>query len=906
MLGVGVRSAVCVVATRWANGGISFTMTKITPMMQQYLEIKAQHPDALLLYRMGDFYELFLDDAVVAARVLEIALTSRDRQAENPVPMCGVPYHAAEGYIARLVAAGHKVAICDQIEDPKKAKGLVQRGVTRVITPGLIVDHQNLVAKEPNYLAAIAFHGRRFGLAYLDISTSEFKVVELDGEDALREELLRVAPSEMLLPAGRELPWSETTGQAREMTLTLVDAGFFDQRRAVERLCKHFQVSSLGGFGVAGLDLAVQAAGAILAYAQANHFGACQHISRILPYERSDFMALDEATLRNLDIFASAGFQGRKGSLLDVLDRTRTAMGGRKLQHWLRYPLLELLPIKLRQQAVAEMVEQDGLRDQILKHLEVIYDLERLTGRVCLGNATPRDVLALRKSLETLPQLEEDLRPCTSHRLVELRERWQPLTDVAAAIAATMVDDPPLGLAHGGVIRPGVDADLDHTVRLSRDAKSWMAAYEATERQRTGIGSLKVRYNKVFGYYVEISNANLAHVPANYLRKQTLVNAERFITEELKVFETQVLEAEEKRLELEQRLFRALLATLAAHSQRLQIMADMVAELDCLAGLAEVAAKNDYCCPQLDLEGALQIQDGRHPVIEHFLQGQAFVPNDLEMDNDSRQVIIITGPNMAGKSTILRQVALIVLMAQIGSFVPASEARLGLVDRIFTRVGASDDLARGRSTFMVEMQEAAYILHQASARSLIILDEIGRGTSTFDGLSIAWAVAEYLHDFHNVGIKTLFATHYHELTELARSFPRVKNLNVAIKEWQNDIIFFHKLVPGGTNKSYGIQVARLAGLPAEVIQRSREILGRLEKDGAPATEVRTLTPSRRKVRQGKTVGMQLNLFHNPLEILRDQIIALDLDHLSPMAALQTLYALKKQVAAGVKRDRSAG
>jgi DNA mismatch repair protein MutS len=888
-----------------ANKRTGSTMTKITPMMQQYLEIKAQHPDALLFYRMGDFYELFLDDAVVAARVLEIALTSRDRQAENPVPMCGVPYHAAEGYVAKLVTAGHKVAICDQLEDPKKAKGLVQRGVTRVITPGLIVDHQNLVAKEPNYLAALARRGRRFGLAYLDISTSEFKVVELDGEDALREELLRVAPSEMLLPAGRELPWSETTGQAREMTLTLVDAGFFDQRRAVERLCKHFQVSSLGGFGVAGLDLAVQAAGAILAYAQANHFGACQHVSRLLPYERSDFMALDEATLRNLEIFASASFRGRKGSLLEVLDRTRTAMGGRKLQHWVRYPLLELLPIKLRQQAVAELVEQDGLREQILNHLEAIYDLERLTGRVCLGNATPRDVLALRKSLETLPRLEDDLRRCTSHRLVELRERWQPLTDVAAAIAATMVDDPPLGLAHGGVIRPGVDPDLDRTVRLSRDAKSWMAEYEATERRSTGIGSLKVRYNKVFGYYVEISNANLANVPANYLRKQTLVNAERFITEELKVFETQVLEAEEQRLELEQRLFRALLASVAGHSERLQTMAELVAELDCLAGLAEVAAKNDYCCPQLDLEGALHIQDGRHPVIEHFLQGQPFVPNDLEMDNDTRQVLIITGPNMAGKSTILRQVALIVLMAQVGSFVPASEARLGLVDRIFTRVGASDDLARGRSTFMVEMQEAAYILHQATARSLIILDEIGRGTSTFDGLSIAWAVAEYLHDFHNVGIKTLFATHYHELTELARSFPRVKNLNVAIKEWQNDIIFFHKLVPGGTNKSYGIQVARLAGLPLEVIQRSREILGQLEKDGGAATEVRTLTPGRRKVRQGKAVGMQLSLFHNPLEILRDQILALDLDHLAPLAALQTLYALQKQVAAGVKRDRSA-
>ena len=877
-------------------------MSKITPMMQQYLEIKAQHPDALLFYRMGDFYELFMEDAVLASRILDIALTSRDRQAENPVPMCGVPHHSAEGYVARLVAAGHKVAICDQIEDPRKAKGLVRRSVTRVVTPGLIVDQQNLAANQPNYLAAIARDGSRYGLAYLDISTAEFKVVELQGEEALREELIRVAPRELLLPEGHADAWAQPFSPNPDMVMTLVDPDSFDKGRAQERLCEHFQVRSLEGFGVQHWDAAIRSAGAILAYVRKNHLGSCRHISKLLPYHRSDFMILDEATLRNLDIFASAGFAGRKGSLLAVLDQTSTAMGGRKLQHWLRYPLLDLTQIKLRQQAVAEWVEKDTLRENILKHLEKIHDVERLNGRISLGHANPRDLLALKKSLQVLPQLEPALSQCVSRRLLELREHWDNLSDVAQRIDSTMVDDPPLSLAGGGVIRPGVHAELDHYVHLSRDARGWMANYEAEERRRTGIGSLKVRYNKVFGYYIEVTKTNLGAVPDNYIRKQTLVNAERYFTEELKHFETQVLEADEKRVELEQQVFDALRAAVAAEGQRIQAVAASISELDCLAALAEVAARNDYCRPHLDEDGAIAIREGRHPVIERFLQGQPFVPNDLDMDNDSQQVLIITGPNMAGKSTILRQVALIVLLAQIGSFVPAAEARLGLVDRIFTRVGAADDLVRGRSTFMVEMQETAYILHQATPKSLIILDEIGRGTSTFDGLSIAWAVAEYLHDFQGVGIKTLFATHYHELTELARTRSRVRNLNVAIKEWQNDIIFFHKLAPGGTNKSYGIQVARLAGLPADVTGRAREILGQLEQDGPSFAPVKRLAPGRKKSRSAPQTGLQLSLLQNPLEMLRAQILALDLDNLAPLNALKALYALKQQVTARTKDD----
>lgn len=874
--------------------------TKTTPMMQQYLEIKGKYPDALLLYRMGDFYELFMEDAVVAAQVLDIALTSRDRQAENPVPMCGVPYHAAEGYIAKLVSANHKVAICEQVEDPKKAKGLVRREVTRVITPGLILDTQNLSAKQPNYLAAVASSSddRSFGLSFLDISTAEFKVVELDSGDVLVEELLRVSPKELLLPEGYDPEFSKKLQHYLQVTLTYLNYDDFDRRRAEERLIEHFGVHSLNGFGIEDMKLGIQAAGAILAYVQANHLGSSSHVKKLLPYSRSDFMALDEATVRNLEIFQSNSFQGRKGSLLDIVDRTRTAMGGRKLQQWLRYPLLDLASIDARRKAIKELKENAAVRTQILSLLENINDVERLNGRNITGNANPRDMVSLKKSLQVLPSLRESVAACTSTRLQELHTSWDDLSDIADLTEQTLVDPPPANLNLGGIIRTGVNSDLDHYVCLSRDAKSWMADYESNERKKTGIASLKVRFNKVFGYFIEVSKSNLPSVPPEYVRKQTLVNAERFITEELKTFETQVLEADEKRLELEQQLFIELRQKIAVETDRIQKMASITATTDCLASLAEVAAKYDYCCPQLEESDLIQIRDGRHPVIEHFLAEGEFVPNDLDLDNDNQQVLIITGPNMAGKSTILRQAALIVLLAQIGSFVPATEARIGLVDRIFTRVGASDDLARGRSTFMVEMQEAANILHQATPKSLIILDEIGRGTSTFDGLSIAWAVAEHLHDFQDKGIKTLFATHYHELTELARSHPRVKNFNVAVKESQNDIVFFHKFVPGGTNRSYGIQVARLAGLPEVVTARAREILAHLENEGAPSNPKSGLNKKQKRSTWDREAGVQLSLYRPSLDWLKDQILSLDLDHFTPFAALQALYAIKEQLRRG--------
>jgi DNA mismatch repair protein MutS len=873
-------------------------MNDLTPMMRQYLEIKSKYPESLLFYRMGDFYEMFMEDALTASKVLDIALTSRDRQAENPVPMCGVPYHAAENYIAKLVSAGYKIAICDQVEDPKKAKGLVRREVTRVLTPGLIVDQQNLTSNQPNYLAAVSEPGRGkpLGLACLDISTAEFRVTELESYENLLEELFRINPKEILLPEGPSPEWAKSVKSRIDPVFTHIEQVHFDKRRAQERLSSHFKVHSLDGFGITGMDSAIQAAGAVLAYVHENLFGACEHVRKVIPYSSSGFMVLDEATVRNLEIFYSAGFQGRKGSLIDVIDLTRTAMGGRKLQQWLRYPLVDLEEINRRQDAIAELTAESACRAALLGALEGINDIERLNGRNSTGVSSPRDLIGLKKSLQILPAVHRMIAGSQSDLLAGIASQWDSLEDLAAHLEAALCDPPPATLANGGAINPGFHPDLDRYIRLSRDAKGWMAEYETAQRRETGISSLKVRYNKVFGYYIEISRSNLSSAPQHYFRKQTLVNAERFITEELKEFEVQVLEADERRLELEDRLFSELRHTVCLDSARIQKMAEIIATLDCIASFAEVAVKYDYCKPVVDRGDSIHIRDGRHPVIERFLPEGGFVPNDLALNQDNQQVLIVTGPNMAGKSTILRQAALIVLMAQIGSLVPAGEAAIGIVDRIFTRVGASDDLTRGRSTFMVEMQETANILHQASPRSLIILDEIGRGTSTFDGMSIAWAVAEFLHDFGGMGVKTLFATHYHELTELARSRPRVKNFNVAIREWRQEILFFHKLTPGGSSRSYGIQVARLAGLPEEITERAREILAHLE---GGATAAPSGLPDLKGTGYGSTKevqpGIQLPLFPKTTDWLRSRILELDPDSMTPLSALQTLHTLKEEV-----------
>ena len=872
-------------------------MNDLTPMMRQYLEIKSKYPESLLFYRMGDFYEMFLEDALTASKVLDIALTSRDRQAENPVPMCGVPYHAADSYIAKLVSAGYKIAICDQVEDPRKAKGLVRREVTRVLTPGLTVDNQNLTSNRPNYLAAVSTpaRGKPVGLAYLDISTAEFRVTELDSNESLLEELFRINPREILLPDESGPEWAKSVKSHIDPVFTHIEEVHFDTRRAHELLTSHFKVHSLDGFGINRMISAIQAAGAVLAYVHENLFGACEHIKKIIPYSCSEFMVLDEATVRNLEIFHSASFQGRKGSLIEVIDHTRTAMGGRKLQQWLRYPLLDLHAINERQDAVAELVAQSEIRAALLGALEGINDIERLNGRNSTGVSSPRDLIGLKKSFQDLPRLHRMISGCQSALLAGIASEWDSIEDLASHLEAALCDPPPATLSNGGAINPGFHTDLDRYIRLSRDAKGWMAEYEAAQRSETGISSLKVRFNKVFGYYIEISRSNLSSAPPHYFRKQTLVNAERFITEELKEFEIQVLEADEKRLELEDRLFSELRRTISLESGRIQKMAELVAILDCLASVAEVAAKYDYCRPETGLNGSILIQDGRHPVIERLMPEGGFVPNDLELNQQTQQVLIVTGPNMAGKSTILRQAALIVLLAQIGSFVPARKAQIGIVDRIFTRVGASDDLARGRSTFMVEMQETANILHQATHESLIILDEIGRGTSTFDGMSIAWAVAEFLHNFADVGVKTLFATHYHELTELARSLPRVRNFNVAIREWNQEILFFHKLTPGGSNRSYGIQVARLAGMPEEITERARDILGRLESSSSSPSGPPDPTAKGSRSSKQPEPSIQLSLFKSVPDWLRSRIVELDPDSMTPISALQTLHALREEI-----------
>jgi len=874
-------------------------MNDVTPMMRQYLEIKSKYPESLLLYRMGDFYEMFMEDALTASRVLDIALTSRDRQAQNPIPMCGVPYHAAESYIAKLVSAGYKIAICDQVEDPKKAKGLVRREVTRVLTPGLIVENQNLTSNQPNYLAAVwdTGPGKPIGLACLDISTAEFRITELDSHESLLEELFRIDPKEILLPEEFNPEWTKSVLNRIDAAFTHIEEVHFDKRRSQERLTSHFRVHSLEGFGISGMDSAIQAAGAVLAYVHENLFGSCEHIQTVIPYSRSEFMVLDEATVRNLEIFYSASFKGRKGSLIDVVDHTRTAMGGRKLQQWLRYPLLDLEEINQRQNAIAELVAQSQLGAAVLDSLEGINDIERLNARNSTGVSSPRDLIGLKKSLQALPRLGQTIASCQSTLLAGIASRWDSLDDLASHLQAALCDPPPATLLNGGAINPGFHPELDRYIRLSRDAKGWMAEYESLQRRETGIPSLKVRFNKVFGYYIEISRSNLSSVPQRYFRKQTLVNAERFITEELKEFEVQVLEADEKRLEIEEQLFFELRQAVSRESGRIQEMAEMVANLDCLSSLAEVAAKYDYCRPDVDLSDSIHIRDGRHPVIERFLAEGGFVPNDLDLNQESQQVLIVTGPNMAGKSTILRQAALIVLLAQIGSFVPASEARIGIVDRIFTRVGASDDLARGRSTFMVEMQETANILHHATPQSLIILDEIGRGTSTFDGMSIAWAVAEFLHDFGAKGVKTLFATHYHELTELARSRSRVKNFNVAIREWRQEILFFNKFTPGSSSKSYGIQVARLAGLPREITERAREILAQLEggtsagPSGGPGLKAKGFSSAKEEVEP----GIQLSIFKKAPDWVQSRVLELDPDSMTPLSALQTLHSLKEEI-----------
>ncbi len=877
---------------------------KLTPMLEQYFEIKRQAPDAILFFRMGDFYEMFFEDAEKAAPLLDLVLTSRNKGHENESPMCGVPYHAADGYIAKLIRHGLRVAICDQTEDPAAAKGLVKREIVRIVTPGTATE-SFIVERESCYLVALASGaGSResgvgektlspapdprpptpavIGAAYLDVSTGDFFVTAYAGPDdsRLADDIARFAPREAIYP--KETPFR------LEIPSTAVEPSLFESAGANDYLTRHFGTQSLRGFGLEGDDPRIGAAGAALRYAAASHKRPLDHVLSLRVDNESDFLQLDAATLANLEILDSRDATRPRASLWSVVNATRSAMGGRMLRKWITRPLKVRDAIFDRHDAVDELTRSRAILEPMSQHLSRIADLERLASRVTLRSATPRECLALADSLLVVGDLRTSMTALNGPLLKRLRDALDPVPEVIDRIAATLADNPPLNLRDGGAIKAGVDGELDELRAIARDSKSILVEIEGRERERTGIGSLKVRFNSVFGYYIEVSKSNLARVPDDYIRKQTLVNAERFITPDLKVLEEKIVGAEGKAIIIEEKLYGELLDAVARMSGAVLSTARAAGEVDAIASLATIAVRNRYVRATLSEGAEIWIEEGRHPVIE-VIAGERFIPNHTDIERDRNGIQIITGPNMGGKSTYLRQVALIVLLNQVGSFVPASKARLGICDRIFTRVGASDQLARGESTFMVEMHETANILNNATDRSLIILDEVGRGTATFDGLSLAWAIIEYLHDNPSRGGITLFATHYHEVTDLAKTKARVANYSVAVKEWNDQIIFLRKVVEGAADKSYGIQVAKLAGIPRTIIERAREILvtlERKERDVVAETQRRTGSPVR-----------QLGLFggdpreQEALAALR----ALDVETLTPIQALNELAALKDKL-----------
>lgn len=831
----------------------------LTPMMTQYLSIKKQiDTETLLFFRMGDFYELFFDDAKTAAALLEIALTKR-----NKVPMCGVPYHSVEAYLSKLIRAGKKIAICEQTEDPAQAKGIVRREIVRIVTPGTILEEENvLTAKQNNYLAGLCYKSGVYGLALLDISTGLFWIEEAATAEAVQGNLFRYAPSEVVVPEEQaERPEIREALGPRETSLVSPhDDWTFELDAATDFLTRHFTVHSLKGFGCDGLPQAVGAAGGVLHYLAQELHRQVHHITQLRVRQAQDYMLLDETTLSNLDLVTIRG-GGRPDAaptLLKTLDATCTPMGGRLLREWLVRPLNDVNAIEERLDVVGQGVDNRSALARLREDLSRVKDLERLVARLGAGSGNGRDINALAQSLETVPLMHGHLEAWAVPRCAALKEAMTPLPELVSRIREAIADEPPVTIKEGGVIRKGYHAELDDLRTAATEGRKWLADYQAREQERTGIRNLKVRHNKVFGYYIEITKSNLNDVPAEYTRKQTLVNAERFITPELKEYENKILGAQERSMELEYDLFLEVRHAVVQETKRIQRTAAALAELDCLAALADRALALRYVRPAVTEGDALSIENGRHPVIEAMTGAEPFVPNDTKLDGTEHQLAIITGPNMAGKSTYIRQVALIVVMAQLGSFVPASKAALGVVDRVFTRVGASDDLARGRSTFMVEMQETANILNNATRRSLIVLDEIGRGTSTFDGISIAWSVAEFLHNHADVKAKTLFATHYHELTDLAKTLPGVTNYNVLVREKDDQIAFLRKIAPGAADKSYGIQVARLAGLPREVIERAREILSNLEEGEFADSGQPKLAEHRPKKK--KNDGNQLHLF----------------------------------------------
>ncbi len=864
----------------------------ITPLMAQYGKIKESYPDTILLFRVGDFFETFEEDAKTASKVLGITLTKRANGAAGEVPLAGFPHHAIDTYLPKLVRAGYRVAVCEQMENPKFAKGIVKRDVIEVVTPGVAISDKLLDHKKNNYLLSIYIENEIAGIAFCDISTGEFSTFEVNSTE-VKQQLASINPSEVLIPKKQKHEFEQLIQKAvPSARITKIDDWIFDFDYSSELLMNHFNTKTLKGFGIEALHAAICSAGAALNYLRETQKTNLTHINKISQYNPSDYMILDYSTKRNLEIMFTMQEGEREGSLISILDKTQTSMGGRMLKKWLSAPLRKLEPILKRQVCIDELFRNKALRKNLQNEFKEIGDLERLTSKICTGRVNPREILNLKTSLKKIPLIKQLLDQTSIETLVEINHRLNSLDHLIEKIERAVADDPPLAISDGGVIRKGFSPELDELRELSANAKDWIANLQKTERERTKISSLKVSYNKVFGYYIDISNAHKDKIPENYIRKQTLVNSERYITPELKEYEDKILNAEENIADLEYQLFDQVRISAAAETESIQNNAKLIAMLDCYQSFAECADEYQYFRPQLDESDSLEIIDGRHPVVERILPpGEKFTPNSCKLSSTDEQIIILTGPNMAGKSVFLRQVGLIVLMAQIGSFVPASSAKIGLVDRIYTRVGASDNIAAGESTFLVEMQEAANILNNATSMSLILLDEIGRGTSTFDGISIAWALTEYLHENPNLAAKTLFATHYHELNEMASLFPRIKNFKVEVREYGDKVIFLHKVTPGGADHSYGIQVAQMAGLPLFVTSRAKEILANLESKELTPYEMKKAKLAKMK----RQDDLQISLFEMKDNELRKQISDIAIDSLTPLEALNKLNELKRKI-----------
>ncbi|WP_330583631.1 DNA mismatch repair protein MutS [Coprococcus comes] len=876
---------------------------ELTPMMKQYMQTKEEYKDCILFYRLGDFYEMFFDDALTASKELEITLTGKNCGLEERAPMCGIPYHAVDSYLNRLVSKGYKVAICEQVEDPKTAKGIVKREVIRVVTPGTNLDTQGLDETKNNYIMCIVYMADRYGLSVADVTTGEYLVTELDSQTKLMDELYKFMPSEIVCNeafymSGLDL---DDLKNRLHMAIYSLEAWYFDDALCRETLQEHFKVASLEGIGLSDYECGMIASGALLKYLEETQKNSLSHMSRLTRYATGNYMVLDSATRRNLELVETLREKQKRGSLLWVLDKTKTAMGARTLRKYVEQPLIDKKSIVKRLDAVAELKDNDICREEIREYLNPVYDLERLVGKITYQSANPRDLIAFQSSLSMLPSVKCILKDMESDLLKEIYEELDPLEELCDLVGRAIQEEPPLAMKEGGIIKDGYNEEVDRLRKAKSEGKNWLADLETKEREKTGIKNLRIRYNKVFGYYLEVTNSFKDLVPDYYTRKQTLANAERYIIPELKELEDTILGAEDKLCALEYELYCEVRNIIAAELTRIQRTAKAVAKLDVIASLALVAERNNYVRPKINEKGVIDIRDGRHPVVEKMIPNDMFIANDTYLDDKKQRISIITGPNMAGKSTYMRQAALIVLMAQLGSFVPASSANIGLVDRIFTRVGASDDLASGQSTFMVEMNEVANILRNATSKSLLILDEIGRGTSTFDGLSIAWAVVEYISNSKLLGAKTLFATHYHELTELEGKISNVNNYCIAVKEKGDDIVFLRKIVKGGADKSYGIQVAKLAGVPDPVINRAKEIVEELVTADitGKVKDIAVQGSETKKKTQKKLDEVDLTQFSLFDTVKDDDVLnelkELDISHMTPMDAMNKLYQLQNKL-----------